>query len=332
MTVILTVKPFRKGALRQDELQELMTDIVLLGQAANFMELNIALVLLQNALSKFQMMIHPVVGSEITPEIADLDDARDKYYSGLYFYTEYAVRHYDPAIAAAGRKIQNILNMASYASLQREAYRSETGKIVNLLEELNHSCADAVATLNLGPFLQVLESANLAFRAKYESRNQTEALYYTTAQIRAARTELEKAFDMFKMQLNMLAQIHGEETINPAGGTTGGGTGSGMTGGTGGGMTGGMGGTGTGTGTMESTHVSTNYIELITYVNDAIDRSMAAAKHRLTMGQSDDEGTENPENPTNNNGSDNNGENGGEENTNTDNGGFGDENTPSANA
>ena len=63
--------------------------------------------------------------------------------------------------------------------------------------------------------------------------------------------------------------------------------------------------------------------------NDTLARRKAAAKKKKE--NADDNDTTTPETPTNNNGSNNNGENGGE-NTNTDNGGFGDENTPSANA
>ena len=315
MTVIIKIKPFRKGSLRQDELQELFTDIVNTSVAANFADLNIPLNLLQNALNRFQMMIHPVVGSEITPEIAALDEDRDKYYTGLYFYVEYAVRHYDPAIVAAGKKIQNILNMEVYASLQREAYRSETAKIVNLLEELRSSCANAVATLNLSEYLQTLENANLAFRAKYQERNQTEALYYTSAQIREARTEMEQAFDTFKMHVNMLAQIHGDTVINPSGG-------SGYTGGTGGGMTGGTPGGSMGGGS--TTHIATSYTELINLINDSIDHSMEASKHRLTM----------QENAANNNENGGNADNGGNNNQSgeTPDPNQGEDNTPSANA
>ena len=337
-TNVIEMKNYRKDSLTQDEVQMLMTYIVLISQTANFAELNAVLTSLQNTLTEFQRLIHPVEKSDLTDDVKEFDKVRDKYVTGLYFFVQFALRHYDPAMVAAAEKIDAVLNDTSYKNMQRNAYDRETGKIINLLEEINANCADAVVTLNLTSYLQALDSANQSFHHMYNARNMPKANNATAAEIREARTDLENSFDLFRKQLSLLAALNPDGT--PTSGM--GGTGSGMTGGTGGGMTGGMGGTGTGTGTpTEPLPVAHTYAELITYINDRIDRITAAAKHRQTMVKKSKENAENggttptPENPTNNNGSDNNGENGGDnngENTNTDNGGFGDENTPSANA
>ena len=125
-----------------------------------------------------------------------------------------------------------------------------------------------MATLNLSAYLQQLESANQAFCDTYNARNMSKANNSTWKQIREARTVMENAFDLYRKQLSLLAELNPSNTSAVgAGGTTGG-----------------AGATGT-EASAENIPVAQTYAELITYINDRIDRITAAAKHRQTMGR-----------------------------------------------
>lgn len=346
------VKTFKKGRLSQDEIQELIAAVVMLAQAANFAELAVALAHLESTLNKFKLMIHPLVGNELTSDILDFDTLRDKYFVGFCHYIEFALRHNEPEKVAAAQNIDFVLNQRAYKGLYDTPYRQETGKIKNLLEELHTKCAADMMTLNISSYVQALEDANNNFFMMYENRNVSQAQKANTAQIRAARTEMEQAFDMFAAQLNLMATLNGSTT------TTGSGTGSGMTGG--GGTTPGMGGGTTGgTGTPLAA-VATTFDELIDFINQSIERSVEASNYHQAILQrakakeeAENNGTTTPENTTDNsgeNGGENNGsenegagsgtengsntENNGEVNGGSDNGdpNQGNDNTPSANA
>ena len=255
------VKRFRKELLGQDELMIFCMSTVDKARNAGFPDLALTTDRLEAATLNFKKLIHPIEDMGLTAQLAALDKERDKYVSAIYHGIAFGRCYFDPAVVRAANKLRMVVRDESYRHLQRTAYQGATNKIEHLLKEFNTNCADAVATLNLEPLLQKLQETNTRFRDTYIQRNIQYASLPDSKQIRQARTELEYSFDYFRNQLNSLAFFNGEtiethahlqtaQNDNPA--TT-------------------------------PSAPATTYTELIMQLNTSIDKSVVAAKHRLTL-------------------------------------------------
>ncbi|MBO4740694.1 MAG: hypothetical protein J5605_03500 [Bacteroidales bacterium] len=322
----LKIQPFRKKKLTQDEIAKLCIVVSNYCKSVSIPQLAARINSLDNAINIFQALIHPVRGSELTVDVLEADDSRDTILVGFAFYLEFTLRHTDPAMVRAARELKVVMDTPSYKRIYETAYNRESNLIANLIEELRNNHQSALTQLNIGFYIDALEAANNNFDAIYENRVHSTARSYNSEDILEARTKMEKAFDSLCDKLELLAADAEDDAAMGVGGTTGGmPTGGGTTGG---GMT-----------TLDYAF----YESLFATINEHIGNIVAAANHRITMGQKakgnaeDGSTTPTPETPTNNNGNENNGENGGEndgENTNTDNTdpNQGEDNTPSANA
>lgn len=110
-------------------------------------------------------------GSEITPEIAALDERRDRAIVGLRGIVENLTYHFDPDTAAAASLLYR--NITSHGSnIARLNYREQTAVLSSIVRdwEGKPEFAAAVSTLNLGNWLAELKESNQQFSAKYLAR------------------------------------------------------------------------------------------------------------------------------------------------------------------
>ena len=301
------INSFKKSALPQNRILGLCKKVYRVTYRANRSELSAILVVLKAKIDKFDGLIHPIMGSELTPELKVCDINRDNYLVGFRHGIEFNARHYDPLKVAAAKEIMVVLSNASYKKVYKEEQMQETDTIENLVDELQQNHAAALTTLGLTEYVQKLAEANTAFDDMLDERTNKRVRDYNYLDIKTARSEMEHAFDVLRDQLNIYAEM--EEIAAAGTGTP-------------------TGGTGTPTGGVGS---PISYKDLVIRINDYI--AIATKDSPDYDDEEDDDNTNTtPENNDENIGGENGGENNGEENTNTDNGGFGDENTPSANA
>ncbi|MBO4741795.1 MAG: hypothetical protein J5605_09195 [Bacteroidales bacterium] len=186
---------------------------------ANRSELTPVLVLFKAKIDRFDALIHPIMGSELTSDLVLLDGTRDNYLVGFRYGVQFNLHHYDPLKVAAAKEIKMVLNNASYKEVYHEEYIQETDTIENLVDELQQNHAAALTTLGMTEFVQKLAEANTAFDDMLESRTNKRVRDYNYKDIKAARIEMERAFDTFRDQLNVFARMEEEAAGTMPGGT-----------------------------------------------------------------------------------------------------------------
>ena len=314
------IKNFKKSALPQNKILGLFTQIYDTTYEANFPELSAVLAKLKSKMDAFDAYLHPIMGSEVTVDVADIDTGRDTYLVGFRYGVEFNARHFDPQRVAAAKEVQVVLSNPSYKQVYKEEHIHETSTIKDFVRELQQNHAAALSTMGLTEYVQKLAEANDAFSEIWRARANKRRRNYTFEDTLQARAEMEHAYDLFVHQLTVSAELS-EDTP----GTTPAMGGGGATGGMGGGTTPTMG------------DPITTYDDLISLINDYITTVTKDYSHDNDEEDETENEGENTENTTNTNeggsentGEENGGENGGD-NTNTD-PNQGDDNTPSANA
>ena len=152
-----------------------------------------------------------------------------------------------------------------------------------------------VTLLGMEPWLDRVKQTNDAFKAIYAAREVDRTQVELMKEVRETRRKTDFIFRNIINLIHYLVMVNGLEQYEPL-----------------------------------IAHLNV----LINERNDTLARRKALAKRKKDNAAEEDDDNTNttPENNDENANGENGGENNGEENTNTDNGGFGDENTPSANA
>lgn len=208
------IKNFYKSRLPQGSIAQLCQSVYDLCVAADIEALSIVLSILKSKIDYFNALIHPIMGSDVTPEIVNADEQRNQLLVGFTHYIGFAVRHTDPAMVAAANRVKVVLKNASYKEVYNQRYDEKTNTIQNLIEELRTNYVEYIDTLQIGFYLDALEEVNNNFENLKTARAHT-ARTYDFESTRAARIEMEHAFNLVRSQINGLAEMaafSGEET------------------------------------------------------------------------------------------------------------------------
>jgi hypothetical protein len=148
-----------------------------------------------------------------TRQIADEDARRDAAYRAIADLTYTASRHFNPAIAAAARFVDEILSR--YGNPVNMPYLQENGVLSNIIEDLDTPENRArLVTYGAGEWLDELMEANRTFISLYVARNEEEAAAYASVPVgatRDARLALAKGYHACVTRLNALAEVEGPE-------------------------------------------------------------------------------------------------------------------------
>ncbi|MGG8495867.1 DUF6261 family protein [Tenacibaculum sp. TC6] len=111
-------------------------------------------------------------GSELTPQIAELDAQRDASFVGLKLtVTAWASNHYNEALKNAAFLIAD--KIATYGSdVQLLRYQEETATLYAIINDLETDLAAEVALLGLTEWVAHLKELNNSFNEKYVLRAQ----------------------------------------------------------------------------------------------------------------------------------------------------------------
>lgn len=136
---------------------------------------------LYNGMQEMNTLWQPARGSEITPQIAQLDTRRDSIFSGLKMTADaWAHHHYDDAQRNAAILIAD--NMAAHGhKIQDLRYQEETAVLNAILNDLENEYSDAVSLLGLAPWVSELRSVNTEFNDLYVARTQALSTQQTGA-------------------------------------------------------------------------------------------------------------------------------------------------------
>ena len=104
----------------------------------------------------------------ITPQLTQLDAARDQAIICLRMISEGYTRHYDPTLNAAGQRVLTCIN--KYGSrLYRLNYGAETAALKNVVRDLQTipTCVQAVQALHLSKLVAEMKRVNLLFEQQF---------------------------------------------------------------------------------------------------------------------------------------------------------------------
>lgn len=113
----------------------------------------------------------PIVGSDITPQLAELDTRRDEALLGLKTVLEGFVKHFEADKRNAAFILLDL--MKGYGeNIYRLRYQLETATVSNLLSDWKTQHADKLTLLGITDWVTHLEDANTQFNQLYVSRTQ----------------------------------------------------------------------------------------------------------------------------------------------------------------
>ncbi|MDR0756837.1 MAG: DUF6261 family protein [Tannerella sp.] len=116
-------------------------------------------------------LVDAVRSSIYTEQIAEADRRVDRDLAGINAAIESALRHFDPAIVTAARRLE--IRFKSFrGEIEKKAYGEESAAVKILLTDLNGVYAPQVATLSLVPWVAELEAAQAEFERLFILRNE----------------------------------------------------------------------------------------------------------------------------------------------------------------
>ena len=127
---------------------------------------------LKNATDALNDAWQPSLGSELTPEIVELDKQRDSVFSGFKVMVDnWATNHFVPEMRNAAFIISdNIAGHGDKITVMR--YQQQTATINAILNDLNGELAPHVATLSVTDWIDRLTELNDSFNGRYVERAQ----------------------------------------------------------------------------------------------------------------------------------------------------------------
>jgi len=156
--------------------------------------------------------IKKVNKSFFTSKIQEADKARDDIYSSMVEINKASIKHYDPAIREAAKKLEILFD--TYGNVSQKPLNEETSAVYNILQELKgNNYFEAVQTVGLEGWLNELEARNKAFDALVKERID-EAAVKSNVVLRQARLELDAAYDVIVEYINAYALINNNEVYN----------------------------------------------------------------------------------------------------------------------
>lgn len=151
----------------------------------------------------------PQVGSELTPEIATLDQQRDMIFNGLKGTVDnWATNHFDESWRNAAFLISD--DIAAHGQrIYEMRYQQQTATITAILNDLDDELSAQVTTLGLGTWVEELRTVNERFNDKYVERAQAlsshqpgivvEQIGIATTAFRALKTGFDSRFNVAVM-------------------------------------------------------------------------------------------------------------------------------------
>jgi hypothetical protein len=150
--------------------------------------------------------------SALTAEIQAADKARDTIWSGMIHMNAAALKHFDPAVQEAGKRLKVLFD--TYGNIAKKPLNEQTSAVYNILQELKEKYAADVAAANIKPWVDELEARNLAFEKLMKDRFKETDLK-TDVIVKEARAALDTAYQDILARISACALLEGEADYAP---------------------------------------------------------------------------------------------------------------------
>jgi hypothetical protein len=149
-----------------------------------------------------------IVKSKVTDKIETADKRRDNTWRGVIDAVKSALRHYEPNVVEAAKRILIVIN--TFGNIAAKALNEGTADFYNLLQELNKNYADDLKTLNLEGWTAQLEAENKECEQLIIARND-EKTGKTKLTMKQCREDTDRAFYKLVDRINALILVDGDE-------------------------------------------------------------------------------------------------------------------------
>jgi hypothetical protein len=153
--------------------------------------------------------------SDLSEAKENADQARDSVIVGINEAVRTAVRHFDPAVNEAARRLKIVMDAYNTPKpLTDLPYDAETASIVNLLQELEGKYAADVQTAGLTGWVSELHARNDVFDSLAKAYNEQQAAK-PPFKMKDARNETDEAYRNIVLVINALIVMEGETEYAP---------------------------------------------------------------------------------------------------------------------
>jgi hypothetical protein len=148
-------------------------------------------------------------GSSQTKLLAAADAFRDQLDRGFEIQVESYSFHWDPNVAEAARRISRIIGQ--YGDLRSLPYNEESSALGNKMQELQApDYAADIELLKLTNWVNQIIKANTEFISLFGDRASEQATR-ASGNVRAARIEVDPAYQAIVKRINALVVVNGEQ-------------------------------------------------------------------------------------------------------------------------
>jgi len=159
--------------LRNAEFLQFMKNFASLVEANDPVALNVATqyTALVDKNTELENLFKKELASELTQEILDLDNLRDRCYNGIFFTVQGYTYHYDSLLVQAAIRLKSNLDLYG-SGAAKQNYQAETAILTNIVNdwETKPELTAAMNDLGLTNWKEKLKSVNIDFDQKYLAR------------------------------------------------------------------------------------------------------------------------------------------------------------------
>jgi hypothetical protein len=153
--------------------------------------------------------------SDLSEAKEDADQSRDAVIAGVNDAVRTAVRHFDPAVSEAAKRLKIVLDAYSTPKpLIRLPYDAETVSVANLLQEFEGKYHADVQSTGLTAWVAELHARNDKFDRLAKASNEQQAAK-PPFRMKDARNETDDAYRKIVLVINALTVMEGETAYAP---------------------------------------------------------------------------------------------------------------------
>ena len=207
----MEIKTIKLTGMRNDAHFQFHTYTVEICNDENFDKLKIRAEFLpyRDALVKEDELFKQIEKSELTEKIKDADKARDKVYSSITAIIKTTLKHYNPEVVEAGKRLTILVDTYG-KNVTKKSYDEQTAAIYNILQEFKGKYAEDVELIRITEMVNELERANLEVEALVKQR-MNESTGKNTAKMKELRGTVDQYYLDIRKRINAAVVMEGEE-------------------------------------------------------------------------------------------------------------------------
>jgi len=206
----IKIKTIRVTGMRNHAHFQFHTDVTALIVDADPDKLGVAplFATYQPLVAREDEALKKIVKSEYTEEIQVADKARDNVYSSVTAVIRTAVKHYNPDVVKAAKRLKIVVD--TYGKINTMSYDEQTSAVYNILQEFKGKYADDIELIRITEMVDELERTNKAVDALIKQRT-LETSHQNPDTMKDVRVEVDAAYHAIEERINALVVVEGPD-------------------------------------------------------------------------------------------------------------------------